>query len=1129
MARNEMTFRASLRLDSKAFQKGVKDVQRSLNGLKTSFMNFASALGLTLGLGKFISLMKDTAVQLDTAKNVLKNVSENTVEYTESMIYLRKISNDYGQDLITLINNFGQFRAAAKDSGIEIDGLRSIYGSLVRAAGAFHLSAEKTNDMMLAVTQMFSKGKVSSEELRRQLGNVLPGAFNIMAKAAGMAGITTNGTTAELEEMMKKGKVLAKDVMPAFAALLDEITANASFDSLQGSLNRLKNDWTAFVEKADFAGFFQKMVNGTSKALRVMTKDFSTIKALLIGAGTGILSGTIWNKGSKNVNKWVDETKKGLYSIRADIDETQKKYEQLTGLKLGKHQPDFQTPIPLGTLGPDKTVRLKKEQLELNKARLNYNNLLLQENQLEKDLGLKRTLSANQVNRLRNEIKNLELATKGVISADIEQMSAFQVVLSKVRKTIRNIGTAFKAAFSSMVIGAIIAAVTFLVTKLVEVIRETKRINNIVKDSEEAIERVSAAESETVVELTKCKKELTENEKGSVRFQKAVEGVNKVMGLTGDKAYTIESNIDDIVSAVDDWIVKLKEVARVQAIISKINELTAKNIELENENEVARADDNYGKKKKNRLIYTIPGYTPPNEVLTGKAAKLESTIAKNNSEIAENNKAIDILTSKLDAEGLDQLYGKHKDNPLNNSGTTSGHAKTKLDDVKELFENYDKEIKKLENQLKGGAITADEYQKELDRVIDSTYKSAAAFGDLNEYLKGFGKDNIDKFSKRIADLKLDFDNIVDDKYDDRQKEVGKELMEKIEGQITKGLEQGVKDRKAQDIYANIRGPKERDTTFDYKLEKVDIAKEDYDNIKEYLDHLRELRNELINLGQTGTEQFQQLNILIGEAAQAATTFRDRAKLAEWKKDIEELSKTYKEQMYGSIRDVASSFERLYNVYKDFASVFGTDIDPDGNFQKILTIFGALFETFETIYSVVQSLNTLQQTQAALEKAQNDEKMRALETQIGLEAGLGAAKVAASEAATAAMAGEAVAAKALGMALKDAAAGAAAANAMQVPYPGNLAALASNIAAIGAAYGSIKAFAKGGVVTGGPKTGDHTLIRANAGELVLNGKQQSTLFNMLNGKAGMGGGQVEFKIRGTDLVGTLNNYNQKRRG
>ena len=212
-----------------------------------------------------------------------------------------------------------------------------------------------------------------------------------------------------------------------------------------------------------------------------------------------------------------------------------------------------------------------------------------------------------------------------------------------------------------------------------------------------------------------------------------------------------------------------------------------------------------------------------------------------------------------------------------------------------------------------------------------------------------------------------------------------------------------------------------------------------------------------------------------------------------------------------------------------AEMFGEKIDPDNGFAKMLTVVAALMDTFETIYTVIQSINALTEAASALEKAKDNAKMRALEEQIGLTAALGTAQVTASEAATAALVGETVAAKALGEALKNVAAGAATANAMSVPYPGNLAALASNMAAIAAAYGSIKAFAKGGLVNYGSPTGDKTLARVNKGELILSKSQQGTLFNLLNGKGSFGGGEVEFKIRAADLVGTLKNFNQKRRG
>ena len=56
-----------------------------------------------------------------------------------------------------------------------------------------------------------------------------------------------------------------------------------------------------------------------------------------------------------------------------------------------------------------------------------------------------------------------------------------------------------------------------------------------------------------------------------------------------------------------------------------------------------------------------------------------------------------------------------------------------------------------------------------------------------------------------------------------------------------------------------------------------------------------------------------------------------------------------------------------------------------------------------------------------------------------------------------------------------------------------------------------------------------LARVNAGEMILNNRQQRNLFNLLNGNGTLsngGNGQVEFKIKGKELVGVLNNYNNK---
>ena len=201
MAKNNFNFQVKAGLDARNFNKGVNKIQASIAKLKAAFMSFAGGIGIGLGFEKLISNVKDTAVNLDTAKNTLRNVSNVTKtlktsvgdldvtidNYSSNLEYVRDLSNEYGQDLVTLISNFAKFTAAAKGTSLGLEDQKLVYESLVRASATYHLSADKTNDVMNAVVQMMSKGKIVTEELRRQLGHNLPGAFNIMAAAVGVS------------------------------------------------------------------------------------------------------------------------------------------------------------------------------------------------------------------------------------------------------------------------------------------------------------------------------------------------------------------------------------------------------------------------------------------------------------------------------------------------------------------------------------------------------------------------------------------------------------------------------------------------------------------------------------------------------------------------------------------------------------------------------------------------------------------------------------------------------------------------------------------------------------------------------------------------------------------------------
>lgn len=83
-------------------------------------------------------------------------------------------------------------------------------------------------------------------------------------------------------------------------------------------------------------------------------------------------------------------------------------------------------------------------------------------------------------------------------------------------------------------------------------------------------------------------------------------------------------------------------------------------------------------------------------------------------------------------------------------------------------------------------------------------------------------------------------------------------------------------------------------------------------------------------------------------------------------------------------------------------------------------------------------------------------------------------------------------------------------------------VAAAVASMASTFSNMSKFAGGGIV------GDQNIVRVNSGEMILNQAQQARLFNTLNsGRTDSDtGGQVQFVIRGQDLVGVQKNHNSK---
>lgn len=105
-----------------------------------------------------------------------------------------------------------------------------------------------------------------------------------------------------------------------------------------------------------------------------------------------------------------------------------------------------------------------------------------------------------------------------------------------------------------------------------------------------------------------------------------------------------------------------------------------------------------------------------------------------------------------------------------------------------------------------------------------------------------------------------------------------------------------------------------------------------------------------------------------------------------------------------------------------------------------------------------------------------------------------------------------------------------ASAAALPFPANIAAIATIVATVISTFATIASvvgsFADGGIIQGASHHGDHMLARVNAGEMIINQKDQKRLWDFIHeGKTESSGGVVipEVKLKGSDLYLSFKNY------
>ena len=238
-------------------------------------------VGAQVGIAREqISGITSYSAALRLQREALNLVIGDTQKFTEAQEFLLNTSESLAipQDVIT--RQFTSLTASVTGAGKSVSDAEEVFAAIAAGIRGTGGTLEDMKAAMRATSQVFSKGKVSAEELRQQLGERLPGAFTLFADSM-------DKTPAELDKALEQGKVTLDDFMKFAKKLTEEYGENAKLladspaaagDRLQTAMSKLKDNLGQILTPigAGFQDTFTVIVKVIDKAV-VGLKNFLKI------------------------------------------------------------------------------------------------------------------------------------------------------------------------------------------------------------------------------------------------------------------------------------------------------------------------------------------------------------------------------------------------------------------------------------------------------------------------------------------------------------------------------------------------------------------------------------------------------------------------------------------------------------------------------------------------------------------------------------------------------------------------------------------------------------------------------------------------------------------------------------
>ena len=466
-----------------------------------------------------------------------------------------------------------------------------------------------------------------------------------------------------------------------------------------------------------------------------------------------------------------------------------------------------------------------------------------------------------------------------------------------------------------------------------------------------------------------------------------------------------------------------------------------------------------------------------------------------------NSKYLEVQKTLLSAyEQNAQATGKisegyKKQLDLVNTATNKLEQQEERKKYTNLDENISAEYTKLAQDRNKGLISETEYQNKLLDLYE-TYASS-----LKEYVDTIpaAKEALERITKKINKI---------------------EVSSKI-NEITKPSTKSVSLAERYKTYT----PKEQ------RQSKIDTNVSRYDELSGQVSQLKELQNQVGKNTEAWQQYAEAIKGIESEQSKIVNETDSLVNDSKYEDLIDQVKKYKKELISVSYSSLKSGLSDINNIYSSFANLSDNLDRANNGFEKFMVIMTSAFSVIDSVVGIINGVSSVISIIQGIAGANNALSVSSAATAGAL--GAQTASIVAQEAAGATKMASDIAqiatTKALTAALMEqAAAGFFAAHAY-IPFAGFGigAGFASSAAALVKSLGAAALLADGGVVGGNSYHGDTIIAGLNAGEMVLNRKQQANLFRALdNGIASNVGGKVEFEIKGSTLKGVLKNYDNK---